>query len=674
MTPKILWVDDDPNILQAAERLLRTQSWEFIGTTDVSRAKDLLGQSPFTVLVADQIMSESSGVDLLEFAKKYSPYTTRILLTGKVDTAVLGEAVNRGAVFRFVAKPWENSELLSDVAASIEHHHLRSVQANLLKEVSRQNKLLEELTSGLEQLVVERTESSEFSKNEVEAKLSRMRQLVRFIKDLALSTSIDELMTLIKKETKAFHGIRSVMLGYFTVERKPVIVYFQGKQVVEKRPRENWTDTTRLRINELEDRIYLANEFGRPFVKTLAIPLKRRASDKLNQSEVTATLFFEHTFVDERIDDFLNFIGEFVQPLSIALDRILLEYNLKYTSFQWESTFDGIKDPIAIVDMNYQVVRANRHFNGRSYAHHCHQVFMQSEDVCAGCPVARALKTGQPQHGQIRHGQRTFDVLSYPIRPEGDSVSSNVINHYVDVTSARELQGRVIQNEKMVAIGSLAGNIAHELNNPLTGIRSLAQILIRELADQNKYDQVRQDLQEVEQAAERSQKIIENLLDFSKGGSDERQIKVSLNEIFARTLPMLKTAMRDHRTEIYLSEESTLVKAEPHLLQQVVFNLINNACQAMAGPGTIKIISRVVKESDQEWVELDVADTGSGISPEIRESIFEPFFTTKEEGRGTGLGLSMSQNVIQKFGGLISLQSEVGKGSCFTARLPRVSL
>jgi signal transduction histidine kinase len=270
----------------------------------------------------------------------------------------------------------------------------------------------------------------------------------------------------------------------------------------------------------------------------------------------------------------------------------------------------------------------------------------------------------------IKRENRFYEVLSYPIRLQGDSVSTNVINHYVDVTASRELQGRMVQSEKMAAIGLLAGNIAHELNNPLTGIRSLAQVLLSEI----KEGQLKEDMLEVEKAAGRSQKIIENLLDFSKGDGEEKQIPIALNEIIRRTLPMLKTAMREHRSELHLSEEESEVRVEPHLMQQVVFNLVNNACQAMPDAGTITIETETVTDTqNRTWCALHVTDTGVGIPSEIIESIFEPFFTTKEKGQGTGLGLSMSQSVIQKFGGEISVKSKLGEGTRFTVWLPSLS-
>ena len=152
-----------------------------------------------------------------------------------------------------------------------------------------------------------------------------------------------------------------------------------------------------------------------------------------------------------------------------------------------------------------------------------------------------------------------------------------------------------------------------------------------------------------------------------------RQGIVSLNEVVRRTLPMLKTAMRDHRSEMLLSEKENEIRVEPHLMQQVVFNLVNNACQAMPDPGTITVeTSGEIDPQGRRWSVLKVRDTGVGIPPEIMDSIFEPFFTTKEKGQGTGLGLSMCRSVIEKFGGRIDVESEVGVGTGFTVRLPEV--
>ena len=423
---KILWVDDDSDVLDSARRLFRASPWELVPASTASAARELILREQFAVIVADQRLQAASGIDLLEFAKEKAPAASRILLTGAVEIGVLEEAVNRGHVFRFVSKPWDNELLLVDIAKAVEHHQLKTTQSSLLKEVSSQNRQLERLTSGLEQIVTERTINVESSKNEAEKKLTHVRELVRFIKDLSTLTSVEDLLNLIRKELKSFHELRAPSLAYVVAERTPVILFMQGKQVVEREARQMWSRRPRIRINEIEDRVYLANEFGRPFVKVLAIPLKRRAVASESSDEAPATLFFEHALPEEKIDQFLSFISERLQPLSIALDRILLEYHLKWTSVQWEGTFDGIKDPIAIVDIDYRVIRANRHFTldpqaGRIYETACHKVFANSDTICKGCPLARAIETGQPQKGQIKRGNRVYDVLSYSI-PDDDQI------------------------------------------------------------------------------------------------------------------------------------------------------------------------------------------------------------------------------------------------------------
>jgi len=674
--PRILWVDDDRDILASAQRLFRGQAFVFQSTTSVAEAKAWLRQQLYSVIVADQRLNEESGIDLLEFARRHSPASTRILLTGFVDQNVIEDAVNRAAVFRFINKPWDNNELSLDINKAIEHHRLKVEQAGLLREVSLQNKRLEQLTSGLEKLVAERTLDAERSRDEAEKQLQRMRQLVKFIKDLSALNSIEELMLLLAKEVRPFNSIRAPILAYMASERRAMMVSFQGKQLIEKETSAFWSSSVRIRVNDADDRHDLANLFGRPFVKVIAVPLKRRLgqSQKDSDSEPPATLFFEHSFQDSEVSGFVQSISERLQPLSLALDRILLDYHLRLTSIQWESTFDGIKDPIAIVDERFHLIRSNRQFHGGGFSNSCHLTFAERSSPCAGCPVEAAIASKVPQKRQIKRGEKVYEVHSYPIHlsNENERNLKNVINYYLDVTAARELQSRVVQNEKMAAIGLLAGNIAHELNNPLTGIRSLAQVLIHETDPQDpSQSQIHKDILEVESAAARSQKIIENLLDFSKSGNGNKQTEISLNQIVQRTLPMLKTALREHRSEIQMTEDPITVRVEPHLMQQVFFNLVNNACQAMKDPGTLRIETR--QSEDQRYAELVVSDTGPGIPPEIRDRIFEPFFTTKEEGEGTGLGLSMSQSVVASFGGRIRVESEIGKGASFTVQLPLAS-
>jgi signal transduction histidine kinase len=259
-----------------------------------------------------------------------------------------------------------------------------------------------------------------------------------------------------------------------------------------------------------------------------------------------------------------------------------------------------------------------------------------------------------------------YEVSSYPISQSQSGKGTSVVNQYKDVTNSRQLYAKLLQNEKMGAIGLLAGNIAHELNNPLTGIRSLSQILISQTADQ---PQLNSDLKEIEKASARSQQIIRNLLEFSSGTTNTSRL-ITMEEIFEKTQPMLKTITRNLRTDIQLATQGAQVLVEPQLIQQVIFNLIQNASQALEGrkqPGMLTIRSTLMSDG---FVEFSIRDNGPGIPKEMQQKIFEPFFTTKAEGQGTGLGLSLSRDIMKRFGGDLLLKSESEDGAHFILRLP----
>lgn len=666
-TYKILWLDDEVAILEAAHRALRTLPIEFIGVQSIEKAKEIVESQRLALIVSDQRLPDGSGIEFLEWVRFFDGTPTRILLTGYLDSPVIEDAVNRAAVFRFISKPWQVEELRRDLLQGLQHFELSLQKQSLLREYANQNRRLEELTSSLEKVVQERTHSEEIAKREVEEKANRTRDLVRFIQELSFSQSLEDILLHLTQDLKKFPEVRAPILGYRTPENRTMLVYLLGRQAFEKISDEKWPETKLAldsTVSQDAHQHYLAQIFGRPFMRILTLSLEH---DEKKQSGVPASiLYVEHTLRGAMLAQFQDHMSDRFQPLALALERILLEYQLKYISFQWAKTFDAIKDPIAIVDLDYQLIRSNRSF-GVGFERRCHKEFANLDEICRGCPVEQSLKSGESRSGRIKRGERIYLVHSYPIRMAGDERVTNVINHYLDVTTERELQSKVIQNEKMAAVGLFAGHIAHELNNPLTGLRSLAQILLREVENEGN---LKSDLQEIEKAAGRSQKIIENLLNFSSPYQKPVREVIDLSEVVQKTLPILKTAMREHNYEGYFSEEKLLILVEPHLMQQVVFNLINNACQAMSEPGTLTLTTKKVLRENTEWAAFLVRDTGVGIASDHIRQIFEPFFTTKEEGKGTGLGLSMSLSIVREFGGEILLESEWGKGTVFEVLLP----
>jgi two-component system NtrC family sensor kinase len=245
---------------------------------------------------------------------------------------------------------------------------------------------------------------------------------------------------------------------------------------------------------------------------------------------------------------------------------------------------------------------------------------------------------------------------------------------YRDITGQRMIQSKLLQTEKMAALGQLVSGIAHELNNPLTSIQGYAQLLLSRRSSVERSA----DAQRISQEAERAGRIVKNLLLFSRETKSERRA-VHLNEIIERTLFLRAYELKLQNIEVELDLDRGLPQslADATQLQQVVLNLIVNAEQAIVmargeEPLTGHILIRTRRLAGDRLA-MEVTDDGPGITPEIVSRIFDPFFTTKPPGVGTGLGLSIVYGIVQEHGGEVSVDSRPGHGATLTVELPALS-
>ncbi len=236
-----------------------------------------------------------------------------------------------------------------------------------------------------------------------------------------------------------------------------------------------------------------------------------------------------------------------------------------------------------------------------------------------------------------------------------------------DVSRERRLRDEMVVTERLAAVGKLAAGVAHELNNPLTGILTFAEDLFLEAAGD---DPRRPDFEVIVNEALRCRNIVRDLLDFSRQKPPERQ-RMSVNYIVERVVSMVERQASFHNVEL----EVTLTKDLPDVdidagqVQQALLNLVINARDAMNGCGVLTI--RSATRDDERWVVLSVEDVGCGIAESQLERIFEPFYSTKGD-RGNGLGLPAVQSLAQQHGGRVEVESRVGVGSTFAILLPAV--
>ncbi|MBI3930450.1 MAG: PAS domain S-box protein [Chloroflexi bacterium] len=243
------------------------------------------------------------------------------------------------------------------------------------------------------------------------------------------------------------------------------------------------------------------------------------------------------------------------------------------------------------------------------------------------------------------------------------------LGYFMDTSERRKIQLQMAKAEKMSAVGMMAAGVAHELLNPMMGMLNFAQYCLKHTAEDDRRYPV---LQGIERETGRCADIVRNLMTFShrENEAEEEYQLESFTTIIDRVVKLLSYRIeKDHvLLTRHIAEGTPRILMAVNGMQQVLLNLVSNALDALAESQRKEIHLELHREGD--FVQLTVADSGCGIAPEILEKIYEPFFTTKPVGRGTGLGLTISRNIINSLGGDIACQSQPGVGTTFTIILP----
>jgi PAS domain S-box-containing protein len=271
-------------------------------------------------------------------------------------------------------------------------------------------------------------------------------------------------------------------------------------------------------------------------------------------------------------------------------------------------------------------------------------------------------------------GARTALHCAGPIRFRGTGAVQGCL---LDITEWKELEQQFLQNQKMESLGTLVSGIAHEFNNILAAMMPQTEMLARLSGT---FSAVARPAEILLHMAEKASRLTQQLLNMSRKPRMEKRL-LDVNVWIREAASFLEASLEpSHSLRLELDPLAGRIEGDPHLLDQLLLNLVLNARDAMSGGGTIRIATSFRSPSSRERllpgdrqrpvVEVRVEDEGCGIPPENLTRIFDPFFTTKETGKGTGLGLSVAHNLVKQHGGEIFVRSEAGKGSAFSILLP----
>jgi signal transduction histidine kinase len=353
-------------------------------------------------------------------------------------------------------------------------------------------------------------------------------------------------------------------------------------------------------------------------------------------------------------------------------DQRKLEKKIRESKRNLEAIFDSIRDQLSIRAPDYQIQRVNRAVIEKYHTtfeeligRKCYEAYYQRDLPCEKCPVTVTLETKQPASVVQKNPtiDSTLHIFSYPILDDkGDLLS--VIEYSRDVTEEQRLHEQLIQSEKLAGIGILASGVAHEINNPLTGIIGMAEASLEE----EDISTIKSYLTDILNCGQRISEIVKGLRSYCRVAKQEEQNPIDMNEVLEESLKMVRLAVKTSSVEV-VKKFQPIDKVVANLgeIQQVFTNLITNAFQVMDGKGGIlTLCTRSLRDS----VEVKVSDNGMGIPQKHLSQIFDPFFTTKRTGEGTGLGLNIVYRIVTKYGGTIDVESREGSGTTFTLRFP----
>lgn len=236
-------------------------------------------------------------------------------------------------------------------------------------------------------------------------------------------------------------------------------------------------------------------------------------------------------------------------------------------------------------------------------------------------------------------------------------------------------QAELLQSEKLAALGELSASVAHELNQPLNGIKLICQAILKDIQrDRLDPEELKEDLEDAVRSVDNMAETIDHMRRFTRGSGPTTITRIDINHPIEQSLKLHRQQLSNRSIELELDLAADLppVTGDPLRLEEVLVNLINNARSALSNKadGLKKLRLASSAHGDGSQVLIEISDTGEGIAPNITDKIFEPFFTTREPGRGTGLGLSVARKIIQEHHGKIDVQSEPGQGATFRIVLP----
>lgn len=625
----VLLVDDEPDMLDIGRKIIEKAGYQFLSAKDGQDALAvMLARRPDLVLL-DLMMPIMSGYDVLKELSnniRYRPVsdTPVIMLTAKTEDQVNRQELFELGLSAFLVKPFGSRELINVIDNVFILDQLKKRNRELERKIRQTEYKYQDLIENASDLIFTLNKEGKFTFIN-----RRLMALTGHIRDHWLGNEFKELVLPIDRAL-AEENFRNTMLG--------------RSRIFE------------MRICTRDNKIrYLSTNFNPIFEHGAVVGAVGIARDVTQQKKL-----------EQQITELKNFNESIIQSIGSGLMTVDLQQ--KITSF----------NPGAEEILGYRAEDV--------VGKYLYEIFRKEE-------FERLLPEMNSSNGRQSLMNREMEVttannrkifIGFTITPRIDNRNQRVGNiiSFRDISQIKQMQAEVIRMDRLASLGVLASGIAHEIRNPLAGIKTVAQTLEEELGSD---DSKREYLARIIRQVNRLDELLKAFFSYARPRPPVRKF-YRLHEIVHEVTALLKQKLIKNRIELVedYANGLALIYVDFHQIQQVLFNLVLNAIDAMPSGGKITITARQVSSvlhrmdrrgkkfpspnRSMQFAEVKISDTGVGIPEKNLAQIFDPFFTTKSQG--SGLGLSIVYRIIEEHNGDIRVESKEGEGTTFTLLLP----
>jgi len=620
--PKVLVVDDEMGPRESLRMILKPRYEIAVADSGEAALKTLSTFRPDLIFM-DIKMPQMDGIELLRRIKGVDPSIEVVMITAYASLETVKNALTHGA-FEYLIKPFSRQDL---------EETARRALARRETEVGTRN----QLTALVNEM---RAQAAKARSRELETRSEQGDQALRVIQ-----------LSILREISRSLLGQLDFrqLTAAITAQLKDALGYEEATVRLGSAPPENQSGETRVVCPIREE----GNTLG-------YLTVANRAGMRP---------------IDPRERELLEMLSDY---LAVAIRNSRLYGEVAETKQYLEQLISSAGDAIVSVDGEGNI---------RGWNPAAERIFGQAAGQVVGQPFAGLVPPDPMRTARATLSRespvRAFDVatkradgrplnlavtLSY--LPGRDGAPDGMLAIVRDMTSQREIEAQMHQSERLTALGQMAGGIAHDFNNLLQAILGYAQLMARSPGNA---DVVRRGLDVIEKAANGGAETVRRIQKFARLRPDEPFVTMDLNQVVRDSLAITRPRWEEKKVKggVPLQLELELgpvpvVMGRPAELNEVLTNLVLNAIDAMPKGGTLRIRTRL---GDHRHAVITVADTGMGMSDDVRKKVFDPFFTTKGE-EGTGLGLSVSHSIVERHGGDLKVDSRPGEGTTFTIILP----